>query len=165
MPMKCLLAVLAFGLVGVACGGVPSASPDAGRVDSGAAPDAATGTVDAGAPDTGTGGVDTGTGGVDTGAGGACTNVADMALLASIDIGMVVGDCAMTTFGAEPATSECIMRSGLSAGCTTCFSGTVSCTLMHCLGECIGGESPACATCRATNCNAAFAVCSGIPAM
>ncbi len=133
-----------------------AADVDAATVDV----DAATVDVDAAMVD-----VDSGSVGADSGGSGeACTNAADMAVLASIDVGMVVGDCAMTTFGAEPATSNCIMMSGLSSGCTACFSATVSCTVMHCITQCIGGETPACADCRAMNCNDAFMTCAGIPA-
>jgi hypothetical protein len=122
--------------------------------------------TDTGPPelDAGPAPVDAGPGDVDGGpvGAGACTNTADMAVLGSIDVGMVVGDCAMMTLGMEPATSNCIMMSGLSAGCTACFSATVSCTVANCLSQCIGGDSPACLDCRATNCDPAFAACSGL---
>ena len=95
---------------------------------------------------------------------GACTNQADTTILGKIDVQKVVGDCGQTNFGQEPKTEMCIeMMTGLSHGCSVCFDGIIGCTISKCLGMCIqDSASPACVMCRATNCDPAFTMCSGL---
>ena len=95
---------------------------------------------------------------------GACTNSMDTAILGMIDVQKVIGGCAQMTFGQEPATKDCIKKNtGLSDGCTTCFDAIIGCTIMHCIMQCISDSAaPACVMCRDTNCNPAFATCSGL---
>lgn len=138
---------------------VDAASNDdaASAVDSGGTP------LDMGLPNDAFVGVDAATP-VDMGSsGGACTNSADTAVIAAGNVGTVVGNCAMNSFGREPATQDCIRSmSGLTMACADCYDGEVRCTTMHCLSQCIGGNTPACNTCRMTNCDPAFTVCSGV---
>jgi hypothetical protein len=99
----------------------------------------------------------------DTGstASGACTNTADMTRLGMPGLSTIIETCTRP-FGAEPRTRDCIrMMSGLTMACADCFDGTVRCTIQHCAGQCAGGDSPACTTCRMTNCDAPFTACSG----
>ena len=111
------------------------------------------------------GGTTSATGSTGTGAMmGACTNAADMTIVMSKDLGKIVGDCAQSKLGMEPATKDCIkMGTGLSDPCVTCFDDTVGCVFKNCLGECIGGSgSQACTDCRAAKCDPAFVACSGL---
>lgn len=165
MPKKNLTMALALvgAIAAMGCSSSPTGRSDAGSPGTDSGP---VGT-DVGPPevDTGPVEVDAGPGAVDAppSGSGACTNTADMTVLGMIDVEMVVGDCAMMTFGRSPATRDCIMMSGLGMDCSQCFADTVSCTVMNCLLDCAGGETPACAACRAANCNAAFEACSGLP--
>lgn len=95
---------------------------------------------------------------------GACTNAADTTIVMSKNLGKIVGDCASSKLGMEPATKDCIkMGTGLSDPCVTCFDDTVGCVFKNCLGECIGGSgSQACTDCRAAKCDPAFVACSGL---
>ena len=96
---------------------------------------------------------------------GACTNAPDLAITMSKNVAKITGDCATASFGAEPATKKCIkMGTGLSDPCVTCFDDTVACVVAHCLNECaVDSGSQACKDCRATNCDPAFKLCSGLP--
>ena len=168
-----VLALCAVTMV-VGCGSSTRRSVDAGmmRVDAG---DASMMTVDAG--DAGAPGTDAGNPETDAGVpeadagtmtGGACTNTADTTVLMTVDIAMIVEGCARSTLGmATSVTNDCFqMGSGLSTECTACFGDSVSCLLMNCVLQCIGGgSSPGCVSCRATNCDPAFAECSGVSAM
>jgi hypothetical protein len=171
MATRMMISALLLTAMLVACGDDDDAPPPP-AVDGGMTTmDAGDPGVDAGDPvvDAGDPGVDAGDPSTDAGmmASGACTNEADTTTLMSIDIGAIVEGCVRTTFGAQPATSNCIgMMSGLSAGCTACFGETVTCVTMSCLTQCLaGGSSPGCVSCRMMNCDPAFAVCSGLTAM
>jgi len=169
MAVVLLAATMAFG-----CGGEGTETPDAGPM----ATDAGETTTDAGetTSDAGPVEVDAGPVAIDAGpttpdagggGGGACTNAADMMALARADINAVITSCVQTSFGAEPATSNCIqMMTGLSDGCTMCFGGSVSCVTMNCLAQCLANPmAPACTTCRMTNCDPEFVACSGLSPM
>jgi hypothetical protein len=97
---------------------------------------------------------------------GACTNAADSAIVMSKDVAKITGDCAQSSFGAEPATKNCIkMGTGLSDPCVVCFDDTVGCVVKNCFNECISDSgSQACTDCRAAKCDPAFVACSGLPA-
>jgi type IV secretory pathway TrbL component len=99
-------------------------------------------------------------------AGGACTNAADGTILndpASM-VESKVGDCGQQHIFDEPGRKTCIKdATGLSDGCTSCFSDTVTCAVQNCIGACGADPGGACCSiCRATHCDAAFAACSGI---
>ena len=47
-------------------------------------------------------------------------------------------------------------------GCAACFDGEVHCSIMHCLTDCLMGDSPACTACRMAMCDPAFNTCSGL---
>ena len=169
MSKNVMLASVMSAICAAGCGGGTTADRDTGTGgrDTGTAPvdtgpvDVDTGPVDV---DTGPVDVDTGTTDVDSGATGmgACTNAADGAILAT-DVTGTVGDCAMSNFGAQPGTGNCIhMMTGLSTECSNCFGDAAACAVMRCLAQCIGGDTPMCMTCRAMNCDPAFAACSGL---
>jgi hypothetical protein len=105
------------------------------------------------------------TGGTGGGVMDACKNAADGAVISdpAKDVQGAVGKCGQDNLGQEPATLDCIKALGLSDACAGCFDGTVSCTIMNCLNECIAdaGSQP-CKDCRKTNCDPAFEVCSGL---
>jgi hypothetical protein len=109
-----------------------------------------------------------GVGGAAAGAGGgmamgACTNGGDQKILKEKNVEQIVGQCAKDNLGAQPGTKNCIkMKTGLSDGCTTCFSDVVDCTVQKCLAQCLNGDSPACKMCREQNCLPAFKTCSGL---
>lgn len=151
--------------------GVDASSPDASRVDTNPSPTDAG--VDVGGielPDVPAVPVDAPVVALDTpgdapsGGEGACNNAPDLAVLAMDTIEPIIERCAGTTFGREPATTNCIRdMSGLSAGCSMCFGGSVACVVRACFTECIGGaSSPACVRCRDENCTPAFVTCSGV---
>ena len=153
------------------CGGGSTPQQDAG---SGGGNDTGTASVDTGTPGNDAfvsavdafvaPGDDAATVPNDTGstASGACTNTADMTRLGMPGLATIIDNCARP-FGAEPRTRDCIrMMSGLTMACADCFDGTVRCTIQHCAGQCAGGDSPACTTCRMNNCDAPFTACSGV---
>jgi len=93
--------------------------------------------------------------------GGACTDSADQTVTMGATFSNDLGNCAMSGFGAEPGLMTCIQGLGLSSACAMCFDAQVHCTIMHCALQCAGGDSPGCTTCRANNCDTAFAACAG----
>jgi hypothetical protein len=95
---------------------------------------------------------------------GACTNASDMMLMAMHDMDMVVGDCAEMSFGDGNRTRDCvIMRTMISMPCGQCWGDATGCTVMRCIGDCFGGDSPACSACRdAMGCTSEFETCSGL---
>jgi hypothetical protein len=151
--------VIGCGVIG--CGGSARTADDAGT---GGGNDAFTPGVDAFTP-----GVDAATPGDDafvapgddaaTGSG-ACTNTSDEAVTGGASFQSDLGNCAMMHF-TEPGLMTCIQGLGLSSACAMCFDTEVHCTIMHCVAQCAGGDSPACTTCRATNCDPAFNTCAG----
>ncbi|MEE2644792.1 MAG: hypothetical protein VYD19_07650, partial [Myxococcota bacterium] len=69
----------------------------------------------------------------------------------------------ITQSGAPACSAPCLEReTGLSAACSLCFAGILECTVQNCIGDCAGGEGPACEMCRATNCAESFERCAGI---
>ena len=93
----------------------------------------------------------------------ACTNEADMAILDAVDEDMIAGDCALQSGGNTESAVMCIQEAtGLSDDCTTCFGLVISCVFAECLPQCFDPSSVECVECRAENCDAAFAECSGI---
>jgi hypothetical protein len=162
-----------FALASAGCGGGTTAGTDAGGGgnDAGSATDTGAGEVDSGVGEDAAVGVDAATVEDDAATAGddaavvgtACTDSADMMLIDTTDVTGAVGDCAMMTFAAEPGLMDCIVRdTGLTAECSGCYDQSVHCVFMHCLGMCAGGDSPACTACRMTNCDPAFAACSGL---
>ena len=178
--MNRLEKMIAIACVGVAActsssTGGGSGVRDAGtppRSDSGvmAARDGGASAVDAGHPGTPPAAVDAGSvapGPADAGpppaSSGACTNAADQAVIASTDVPAAVSDCARMSFGAEPATMDCIVTStGLTMACSSCYDAAIACSISSCLTDCFGGDSPGCMACRATHCDPAFGACSGL---
>lgn len=148
-------------------GGIAGAG-GAGGDDAGSAGSAGSG--GAAGDDAGSGGA-AGAGGAadagDSGASGACTNPSDMAVISDpgSDVNGKVGACAQKNFGAEPGTRDCIRsESGLSTACADCYDGMSQCVVKHCIAQCLAGQnSPGCTSCRAQNCDPAFAACVGIP--
>jgi len=61
------------------------------------------------------------------------------------------------------ATKDCIKALGLSDACATCFDDEYHCVVANCLADCsVDPNGQACTDCRATNCDPAFADCSGL---
>ncbi|MFS8064906.1 MAG: hypothetical protein ACMG6S_00915 [Byssovorax sp.] len=96
---------------------------------------------------------------------GACTNQADLGIIQTKDVKKIAEDCGKMNLGMEPATKNCIkMGTALSDPCVTCFDDIVQCVVAKCFNQCFADPgSAACKTCRETNCNPAFAACSGLP--
>jgi hypothetical protein len=109
----------------------------------------------------------TGTGG----AAGACTDAADEAIVASVDVPTLAANCAKMNLGQDPAIEACIEAGtrqdggpGLSAACTQCFDAAVDCSIAHCPNQCLSDPGSAtCVACRAQSCDPAFYACSGLP--
>ena len=99
---------------------------------------------------------------------GACNNDTDLAQLESIgETGLeeAIGGCVFQCLNtADPAPCEMCLSgaTGLSDLCVDCFVDVTFCTVTNCVADCIDASSPACATCRETNCTPAFDECSGI---
>lgn len=96
---------------------------------------------------------------------GACNNNADLAIIADqTALSSSVADCAKKTMGAAPATKDCIVqKTGLSDGCAQCFADSASCIIKNCAAQCmLDPNSPTCVDCRASKCDPAFEVCSGV---
>ena len=136
-----------------------TADKDAAPPADAVAPDAAdngpsdTGAADGGAKDTGA---------PDSGLSGGCTNPADENINKTKDIAKIVGACAQGALGDKAKSKTCILKdTGFSDACSECFAVEVNCTATKCMFECMNGDSPACAACRAKNCDAAFTKCSG----
>lgn len=135
---------------------VPAAQADAVAADVPAAKDVVA-TADVAAADVGAPPADI------VEASGTCSNDADKTIIASGSVDKAVTDCAMSSMGDAAKATPCIKKAtGLSDGCVTCFAGALSCTFSKCLMDCMGGNTPSCAACRAKNCDAAFTTCSGL---
>ncbi|MFT5432654.1 MAG: hypothetical protein ACI9OJ_003356 [Myxococcota bacterium] len=101
---------------------------------------------------------------------GGCTTGQDAEVLATVDIGAVVGECAPGCLLAEDKAtcgSDCISeKTALTAACSGCFGGTVACTFDNCTLECGFGSAEACTACQAeAGCFDAFEACAGVPAL
>jgi len=97
---------------------------------------------------------------------GACTNPADLQALQGADISTTITDCAMSCImtGGTCAKDCVIEKTGLSDPCAQCFGDIITCATSQCMFQCMGGDTPECASCRETNCNPAFEECAGMPA-
>jgi hypothetical protein len=95
----------------------------------------------------------------------ACTNAADTTVLGMKDLPTIIQTCSMQTFGAEPATKNCIKTmSGLSDACVACFDNEVGCVIRNCIGDCAAAPmSQKCTDCRMMFCVPDFQTCSGLP--
>lgn len=142
------------GMMSMTDGGSPG-------TDAGGGSDAGGG-VDSG-PSDDAGSTDAGPTGTDGGAG-ACTNTADTAALASVDIATIAEDCGRSCFGGRMCVINCVVRdAGVSNPCAVCFGDVSQCTLRNCLADCSGSDMTACDTCRAmAGCTSAFEMCSGL---
>jgi hypothetical protein len=141
---------------------------DAGRTDSGEpAMDSGPLTVDSGPPDSGTamdsGSADAATPLADAGPG-ACTDEDDRTVQMGATFDMDVQACGQDNFAREPDTTDCLVAEvGLTSDCAGCYDDSIHCTIAHCLSQCAAdSSSPACTSCRATNCEPAFHACAGL---
>jgi hypothetical protein len=166
-PIALLACSSSSSTAGTGAGGGSSATTGTGGATTSSTTGSTTATTGSTSASTGTG-----TGGAPP--MGACTNVMDGTILAGENVKMIVQNCALTNQGQEPATKNCIQNGGnpdagasmlLSDACTKCFDDNVQCIFAKCLAQCAAApSSQACTDCRATNCDPAFAACSGLPA-
>ncbi|MCA9671053.1 MAG: hypothetical protein KC503_35895 [Myxococcales bacterium] len=99
-----------------------------------------------------------------------CLNAADGAKLDTEakrdDVASKAGSCGLNCLGNPDnnCAKDCVVKdTGLSDGCSQCYADTIACATKNCLTECVGGtSSPACVSCRMTNCDPAFLACSGL---
>ena len=100
--------------------------------------------------------------------GAPCDNEADLGVIASIDVNAESNTCGATcAFDAEPwsCSNSCIVdATGLSDGCSACYSDSVICTVDNCLALCMDPSNPGCNPCREEHCMPAFWECSGLDA-
>ena len=100
------------------------------------------------------------------GADGKCTDSADAAAWAthSKDFEADLAACGKKCWGAAACVSTCIAgKDGYSADCSGCFGALTGCTKDHCLGKCLGGNTPACAACvKKAGCDTEFTTCAGV---
>ena len=103
-----------------------------------------------------------------------CQNDADLAIL-GLDGGAAAKtaatDCAMGCI-AEPTVEEivacanpCVVENtGLTEGCSACYTAIIACTIINCLGECVAdSEAPECTACMTdSGCYDAFYTCTGM---
>jgi hypothetical protein len=173
-------------------GSQPDASMDAGEPDTSTGPEDVSVVEDLGEPDAGPPcqpvcddsacEIDDGCGGTcDCGGdlvcflgqctmAGGCTTEQDASVLATVDIGAVVGDCAPGCLLADDKAtcgSDCISENtNLTDACSACFGGTVACTFDNCTFECGFGSAEACTTCQGeAGCFEQFEACAGVPAL
>ena len=125
----------------------------------------ATTATSTGSTSTGTSSSASGSTGTGMMAMGACTNAADLGIVQSKDVKGITTTCGKNNIGQDAKVKACIkMETNLSDPCVTCFADTVSCVVSKCLAQCgADTNSQACKDCRATNCDPAFAACSGLP--
>eukprot|EP00928_Gymnodinium_smaydae_P057122 TRINITY_DN4039_c0_g1_i1.p1 TRINITY_DN4039_c0_g1~~TRINITY_DN4039_c0_g1_i1.p1 ORF type:complete len:257 (+),score=22.49 TRINITY_DN4039_c0_g1_i1:53-772(+) len=72
-------------------------------------------------------------------------------------------ECGLNCLGAALCTASCMKKKeSYTDQCSACFGDLAGCTQKYCLSQCAFGESPACKTCLAQHCNAAFTSCSGL---
>jgi len=94
--------------------------------------------------------------------GGACLGDADVAILAQ-GVGDTPKACGTQCFATTDPTcsATCVAKkTGLSAGCSSCWGDVINCGIEKCLSPClVGGQ--ACTDCTAQKCDPAFHVCSG----
>ena len=102
----------------------------------------------------------------DAAAGTACLDGADEAILSdAAKVQAAEGTCGLQCFGqpAPDCNATCVaMQTGLSNECAKCWGGQIDCITQHCIADCAGGDSPACRSCTAQFCGAAFHACSGL---
>lgn len=177
LPVVVLVALLAA--VGLSnCGDAREVAPGDGTTtdggsagDGGPSPDGGS-VVDAGQTTDGgprDGGHDAGQQGSDAGSGeGDCNNAADIAALGASGEQMAIQSCAQNNLNTstlmlkEPQALQCIQNTGLSMACAVCIDANANCTIVNCLTACIGGDTPGCRSCRATNCDQALLDCAGV---
>lgn len=108
--------------------------------------------------------------------GGMCNNPTDLDLVCMADIGGQIRTnyaracLPALTVGGNAAVVSCIEMGvkrdfNLSAGCLSCYTGSIVCTLEKCLIPCSqDATSTACSTCQAQmGCLSQFFTCSGLP--
>jgi len=102
-----------------------------------------------------------------------CLGDADLAILdpdGGAAVKAAATNCAMGCI-AEPTVEEivvcanpCVITdTGLTEGCSACYTGIIACTIINCLADCVAdSEAPECLACMdASGCYAAFYTCSG----
>ena len=101
---------------------------------------------------------------------GACLNETDQALLATDRAGIdaKARECGLGCLNVEDKNAcsvTCIQAVyALSAGCCSCYAGTIICTVDKCLMDCLSdSSSPECKACQeAQGCLPEFYTCSGL---
>ena len=99
-----------------------------------------------------------------------CTNEADGAIILekSDEISAFAKECGMACLAeddvvvcATPCVEE---KTGLSAGCASCYVGMITCTILNCAAECIADpDAPECTDCQVDKgCYPDFYECSGL---
>jgi hypothetical protein len=105
----------------------------------------------------------------DSGSLPVCLNEADAAVLAEDQgqIATAATTCVLScAFEADlgACVSACLLSSsGLTEACNDCFGERYGCVLTQCSLECVSDvRASACVSCSASNCDPAFAACSGL---
>eukprot|EP00475_Leptophrys_vorax_P002538 TRINITY_DN11416_c0_g2_i1.p1 TRINITY_DN11416_c0_g2~~TRINITY_DN11416_c0_g2_i1.p1 ORF type:complete len:230 (-),score=42.65 TRINITY_DN11416_c0_g2_i1:69-758(-) len=72
--------------------------------------------------------------------------------------------CASSCTTSTSCMATCMeKKTGISAACGSCFSGFSTCTVAHCLLDCIGNPSgSACQACATQNCEPTLDTCTGL---
>jgi len=95
-----------------------------------------------------------------------CTDAADQAAWTKHkgDFAADMSTCGHKCMGAGSCVSDCIATTdGYTKDCAGCFGALAQCTKDHCLLQCLGGNTPACAACVIkAGCNTDFSTCSGV---
>jgi len=96
---------------------------------------------------------------------GACTNAADQAILADVDVVLEAETCVMTCSMDMECMAGCLSdNTGLSSACSQCYAEATGCILTYCLSGCMSDpHSDVCIACMVENgCYGPFVLCSGM---
>lgn len=78
------------------------------------------------------------------------------------DFTSVMSRCAHSCWGRSDCVRDCVSKEdGYSTECSQCFADLTTCTMTHCLFNCMDGGND-CNVCVSENCNPAFWTCSGL---
>ena len=92
-----------------------------------------------------------------------CLNSGDQKIWDSYgqnDFKTYMTNCGKQCDGNKDCTTKCVQKNiGYSEDCSECFGAIGECSVKNCFLKCMGGDSPTCEQCIASNCDNSFYLC------